>query len=52
MNHKKMTITSILKISLGFDSKNLKLNHDMKKNNFGTSMSIRLLTPEQSETFN
>ena len=30
MSHKKVTIASILKIRLGFDSKNLKLDYDMK----------------------
>ena len=34
MSHKKVTITSILKIWLGFDSKSLKLDHDMKDKYF------------------
>ena len=37
---KKITIVSIFKIWLGFDSKSLKLDHDMKTNHF-ESLSIR-----------
>ena len=47
MSHKKVTIASILKIWLGFYSKILKLDGDMKNSHFG-SLSIRLLTPKQS----
>ena len=47
MSHKKVTIASILEIWLGFDSKNLKLDHDMKNNHF-KSLSIRLLRLKQS----
>ena len=47
MRHKKLTIASTLKIFLGFDSKNLKLDHEMKSNHFG-SLSIGLLTLKQS----
>ena len=32
MSHKNVTIASILKIWLGFDSKSLKLDQDMKSN--------------------
>ena len=34
MSHKNVTIASILKIWLGFDSKNLKLDQYMKSNHF------------------
>ena len=34
MSHKKVIMASILKIGLGLDSKNLKLDHDMKNNHF------------------
>ena len=37
-----MTIASILKILLGFDSKDLKLDHNMKNNHF-ESLSIKIL---------
>ena len=47
MSHKKVTIASIIKIWLGFDSKNLKLDHDIKNSHF-ESLSIRLLTLKQS----
>ena len=36
MSHKKVTIASILNIWLGFDSKNLKLDHNMKNSHFGS----------------
>ena len=42
MSNKKVTIALILEILLEFDSKSLKLVHDMKNNHFG-SLSIRLL---------
>ena len=47
MSHKKVTITSILNIWIGFDSKNLKLDNDMKNNHF-VSLSIGLLIFKQS----
>ena len=47
MSHKKVTIASILKIWFGFNSKNLKLDHDIKNNHF-ESLSIGLLTLKQS----
>ena len=47
MSYKKVTIASILKILLGLDSKDLKLDHDMKHNHFGL-LSIKLLTLKQS----
>ena len=34
MSHKKTTIALILKILFGFQSKNLKVDHDMKNNRF------------------
>ena len=43
MSHRNVTIASILKIGLGFDSKNMKLDHDMKNNNL-RSLSNKLLT--------
>ena len=42
MGHKNVTIASILKIWLRFDSKSLKLDHDIKINHFG-SLSMKLL---------
>ena len=45
-----MTTISILKIGLRFDSKILKLDHDMKHNHFG-SLSVTLLTIKQSASF-
>ena len=47
MSHKYVTIASILKIWLGFDSKSLKLDQDMKSNHF-ESLSVTLLTVKQS----
>ena len=35
MSHRNVIITSIVKIGFQFDSKNLKLDHDMKNNHFG-----------------
>ena len=43
MSHKKVTIALILKIPLGFDSRVLKLDHDIE-NKFFWSLSIKLLT--------
>ena len=45
-----MTIASILKLFLGFDSKILKLDHDRKNNQCG-SISVRLITLKQSASF-
>ena len=45
-----MTIGTNLKIWLGFDSKSLKLDHDMKSDHF-ESLSIRLLTLKQLASF-
>ena len=50
MSCKKVNIASIFKIWLEFDSKGLKLDHDMKNNHFGP-LSIRLLTLKQSASF-
>ena len=50
MSHRNVIITSIEKIGLQFDSKNLKLDHDMKNNHF-VSLSIKLLTLTQSTSF-
>ena len=50
MSHKEVTNASILNVCLGFDSKNLKLDHDMKNSHFG-SLAIRLLTLKQSASF-
>ena len=50
MSHKKVNIASILNIWLGFDSRNLKLDHDIKKYHFG-SLSVRLLTLKQLASF-
>ena len=50
MSDKDLTIASILKIWIWFDSKNLKLDHDMK-NNLSESLSIKLLTLKQSASF-
>ena len=50
MSHKKVTIALILEIWLGFDSKSLKLDHDMKNDHFA-SLSFRLLTLKQSAYF-
>ena len=50
MSHKNVSIVSILKIWLRFNSKNLKLDNDMKNNHF-VSLLIRLLTPKQSTSF-
>ena len=50
MSHKKVTIALILKIQLGFDSTNMKLDHDMKNNPFW-SLSIRLVMLKQSASF-
>ena len=47
MSHKNVTIASILKIWLGFDSKNLKLDQDMKSNHF-EYLYFTLLTVKQS----
>ena len=47
MSHKKVTIALILEIWLEFDSKSLKLDHDMNNSHFG-SLSIRLLMLKQS----
>ena len=47
MSHKNVIIASILRISLGVDSKNLKLDHDMKNYNFG-SLSVKRLMLKQS----
>ena len=44
MSHEKVTIALIL------NSKNLKLDHDMKNNHLG-SLLIRLLTLKQSASF-
>ena len=43
MSHKAVTIASISEIWLGFDRRNLQLNHDMKNNHFDP-LSVRLLT--------
>ena len=45
-----MNIALILEIWLGFDSKSLKLDQDMKNNHF-VSLSIELLTLKQSFSF-
>ena len=50
MSHKKVTIALILKIWLGFDSKTMKLDHDIKNNDIG-SLSVRLLTLKMSASF-
>ena len=50
MGYKNVTIASILKIGLGLDSKNLRLDHDMKNNNF-RSPSNKLLTLKQLASF-
>ena len=50
MSHKNVAIESTLKIWFGFDSKSLKLDHDMKSNSF-ESLSIKLLTFKQSASF-
>ena len=42
MNHKEVTIALILEIWFVFDSKSLKLDHDMNNSHF-RSLSIRLL---------
>ena len=47
MSHEKVTVASISKVSLGFDSINLKLDHDMKNNYFG-SLSIWLFKAKVS----
>ena len=50
MSHRTVIITSIVKIGLQFDSKNLKLDHGMKNNHL-VSLSIKLLTLKQSTSF-
>ena len=50
MSHKKVTIASILKLGLGFDSKSLKLDHDMNNNHF-ECLSVGLLMLKQSVSF-
>ena len=50
MSHKKVTIASILKLGLGFDSKSLKLDHDMI-NTQSDYCSIGLLMLKQSVSF-
>ena len=50
MSHRTVIITSIVKIGFQFDSKNLKLDYDMKNNHF-VSLSIKLLTLKQSTSF-
>ena len=50
MSNKKVVIALISEIWLGFDSKSLNLDHDMKNNHFG-SLSITLLTLKQSASF-
>ena len=50
MSHRNMSISSIFKIWLRFNNKNLKLDHDMKSNNFG-SLSIKVLTLKQLASF-
>ena len=50
MNHKNVTIASISKLRLGFDSKILKLDHEVKNNHF-ECLSIDLLTLKQSASF-
>ena len=50
MSHRTVVITSIIRIGLQFDSKNLKLDHNMKNNHL-VSLSIKLLTLKLSTSF-
>ena len=50
MSHRTVIITSVVKVGLQFDSKNLKLDQDMKNNHL-VSLSIKLLTLKQSTSF-
>ena len=50
MSHNKVKKELVLKICLGLDNQNLKLDHDMKNGHFG-SLSIRLLMLKLSASF-
>ena len=44
MSQRKVIIASIFKISHGFDSKILKVDHDMKNNHFLVSINTHIMS--------